>query len=265
MILVTGDKGFIGRNLTDYLLKRDHVVQGLDRKDGDVFEQLAEVPWDQIDMIYHQGAISSTTEQDVDAIYRHNVKFSIDLFEQAIKHNIVVKYASSGSVYGNSKDYTYNPLNYYAMSKLTVDMWVMQNKHRFKNRVTGFRYFNVYGHNELKDDLSTSPLYRFSEQAKTTGIIKIFKGSDKTYRDFVCVDDIIKIIVDDHAFGVYDLGTGKPKSFLEIAELVAEKYDAAIKFVPMPEIVKGKYQFYTKARPEYNHRFITVEEWLSKS
>jgi ADP-L-glycero-D-manno-heptose 6-epimerase len=265
MILITGHKGFIGRNLANHLEQRNNKVYGLDRKDGNVFEQLNDVPWKDITEIYHQGAISSTTEQNVDAIYKHNIKFSIDLFEKAIEHEIIVKYASSGSVYGNSKEYSYSPLNYYAMSKLTVDMWVKQNSRRFKKNITGFRYFNVYGKDEMKDDLSTSPIYRFSEQAKNTGIIKIFKGSDKTFRDFICVEDIISIITDDHAFGIFDLGTGTPVSFLEVAELVSEKYDAAVKFIPMPDIVKGKYQFYTKAKAEYNHHFISVKDWLAKT
>ena len=129
-----------------------------------------------------------------------------------------------------------------------------------------FRYFNVYGRDENKDDLSTSPIYRFSEQAKDTGIIRIFKGSDKTFRDFVCVEDVIKIITDEHRTGVFDLGTGNPISFLEVAELVADKYDAAVKFIPMPDIIKGKYQFYTKARSEFiYHRFQSVKEWLSRN
>jgi ADP-L-glycero-D-manno-heptose 6-epimerase len=266
MILVTGHKGFIGRNLFNHLYLKGEKVIGLDRKDGNVFEQFADIPWKDVTEIYHQGAISSTTEQNVDEIYHHNIKFSIGLFEKAIKHDIRVKYASSGSVYGNSKDYAPNPLNYYAMSKLTIDMWVMENKNRFRKNVTGFRYFNVYGRDENKDDLSTSPIYRFSEQAKDTGIIKIFKGSEKTFRDFVSVEDVIKIITDEHRTGVFDLGTGNPISFLEVAELVAEKYDAAVKFIPMPDIIKGKYQFYTKARSEFiYHRFQSVKEWLSRN
>lgn len=265
MILITGHKGFIGRNLVRYFEKKNKEVYGLDRKDGDVFAQLERVPWEKITEIYHQGAISSTTEQDVDAIYQHNVKFSIELMLNAIKYELPIKYASSGSVYGNSTDYSYNPLNYYAMSKLTVDTWVSQNMRRFSKPVVGFRYFNVYGADEQKDDFSTSPIYRFSEQAKSTGVIKIFKGSHKTLRDFVCVEDVVKIITDDHRWGIYDLGTGVPVSFLEVAEMVADKYDATVKFIPMPDIIKGKYQFYTKARTEFSHDFVRVNQWLAKA
>jgi ADP-L-glycero-D-manno-heptose 6-epimerase len=170
MILVTGFEGFIGRNLVDYLTKKGEICIGIDRVHGDVFEQLDSVNWKDISMIYHQGAISSTTEQDVDLIYQMNVRFSLKLFALAALHDIPVHYASSGSVYGNSKEYAYNPLNYYAMSKMTVDMWVKENLSAFRKPIVGFRYFNVYGANEAKDDLSTSPIYRFSEHAKEHGV-----------------------------------------------------------------------------------------------
>jgi len=261
MILVTGHKGFIGRNLVKFLSNTK--VYGLDAKDGDVFKQLEEVPWENITEIYHQGAISSTTELNVDSIYNHNIKFSIELFEKAIEYQIPVKYASSGSVYGNTRGLHLSPLNYYALSKMTVDLWVLDNIKRF-SIIAGFRYFNVYGADEQKDDFSTSPVYRFSEQAKKDGVIKIFTGSHNTYRDFICVEDVISIITKRHKSGIYDLGTTKPISFMDVAELVARKYDATIKFIPFPDIIKGRYQVYTQAKPDFDYKFISVEEWLDR-
>lgn len=263
MILVTGHKGFIGRNLVKHLGSEN--VIGLDRLDGDVFEQLEALPWKDITKIYHQGAISNTTVLDVNDIYYHNIKFSLALFEKAIEHRCEVQYASSGAVYGNSDVYLPQPLNYYALGKLTVDYWVMENIHRFK-RVIGHRYFNVYGADEKKDDFATSPIYRFSEQAKKTGVITIFSGSHKTSRDFICVDDIVKVITTNvRVSGIYDLGTMKPVSFLDVAEWVSEKYNATVKFIPMPEILKGRYQFHTKARPHFTEfMFTSVKEWLEK-
>lgn len=263
MILVTGHKGFIGRNLMRYL--SNYQVIGLDRLDGNVFEQLEQIPWEDIRVIYHQGAISNTTVLDVDDIYYHNIKFSIALFEKAIQHGCHVRYASSGSVYGNSTDYTPQPLNYYALSKLTVDYWVLENIQRFKS-VIGFRYFNVYGADEKKDDMCTSPIYRFAEQAKSTGVIKIFSGSHKTSRDFIAVEDVVNVITNAvRVSGIYDLGTMKSVSFLDIAEWVAAKYNATVRFDPMPEVLKGKYQFYTKARSHFTEfTFTSVKDWLEK-
>lgn len=269
MILVTGHKGFIGRNLVKHLEEQGQEVYGFDAVDGDPIELANEVPWHKISMIYHQGAISNTTELDVLKIQRWNVQSSIQIFEKAIEHKIKVHYASSGSVYGNSiadhSTYDYNPLNYYAISKLTVDLWVKENMSRFTAPVVGFRYFNVYGADERKDDYCTSPVYRFSEQAKNDGVIKIFKGSQNTYRDFVWVGDIIKIITTSPRSSIYDLGTSNSISFLDVAELVADKYDVPIKFIPFPEIIKDKYQRYTCARHEFDHSFTSVEEYLSRS
>ena len=131
------------------------MVHGFDAVDGDPIELAKDVPWNEITQIYHLGAISNTTELDVLKIQRWNVQSALQIMEKAIEHNIPVTYASSGSVYGNSMcqgQYEYNPLNYYAISKLTVDYWVKENLSRFKAPVVGLRYFNVYGADEKKDD-----------------------------------------------------------------------------------------------------------------
>lgn len=270
MKLVTGHKGFIGRNLVKYLEAQGDKVYGFDAVDGDPIEQAKDVPWDEITQVYHLGAISNTTELDVLKVQRWNVESSIQIMEWAIMKNIPVTYASSGSVYGNSmyrtRQYEYNPLNYYALSKLTVDYWVKENLSRFKAPVVGLRYFNVYGMDEKKDDFCTSPVYRFSEQAKATGVIKIFEGSEKTYRDFVCVEDVVQLTARRYReHGTYDVGCGTAISFLDVAIMVAKKYNATIQFIPFPEIIKGKYQKYSLARPHFDgHDFVQVHEFVQR-
>jgi ADP-L-glycero-D-manno-heptose 6-epimerase len=269
-ILVTGSKGFIARNLIRRLKHEGNEVVGYDIKDSeyvDTIDFLTEFDFDGIDLIYHLGAISSTTEQDILKINHYNTWFSIELFKAAIMKEIPVVYASSGSVYGNTMDdgeYLINPLNYYAASKAMIDMWVTQNMHQLKFAV-GLRFFNVYGNDEQKDDMSTSPIYRFAEQAKETGVIKIFKGSQYTHRDFVSVSDVVSSMLwarDKANPGIYDVGTGAPISFMDVAEMIADKYNATVKFVEMPAILHGKYQFYSKARPHVPLMYNTVEEWL---
>lgn len=264
MILVTGYKGFIGSRLAQRLVEENEVIVGLDAVDGDPNQRLSLVPWHKITKVYHQGAISDTTETDVDKIYHYNVKFSIDLFTKAIEHQIPVVYASSASVYGNSKSQSYNPLNYYAMSKLTVDMWVLDNIKSF-NSIVGYRYFNVYGRDENKTDWTMSPVCKFIKQAKEDRIIKVFSGSQDMKRDFICIEDVLRIVTrEPQESGIFDLGTCSAMSFLEVAELVAQKYDASIKFIPFPEKLRNKYQFYTEARTRYPHWFKTVRQWLNE-
>lgn len=267
--LVTGSEGFIGRNLINTLNDTGEEVIGYDTKSYELKSIISQIDFSQIKTIYHLGAISSTTEQDVDKIYHHNTWFSIELFKKAIEHHIPVVYASSGSVYGNTiKDelYLHSPLNYYAATKLMVDIWVQDHIEEFEH-VAGLRFFNVYGDNEQKDDLSISPIYRFTQQAKTDGVIKIFRGSHHTYRDFISVEDVIKAMkwhMGNHKKGIYDVGTGHCISFMDVAEMISTKYNVPIKFIDMPDVIKGKYQSYTKARNNLPFYCMTVKDWLDQ-
>ena len=99
--------------------------------------------------------------------------------------------------------------------------------------------------------------------SKDTGALKLFEGSDKFLRDFICVDDIVDIVLNnDKPSGIYDLGTSNPTSFQEVGELVAEKYNGIIKYIPFPEHLEGKYQTYTCAKKEWDYKFTTIKEYL---
>jgi ADP-L-glycero-D-manno-heptose 6-epimerase len=218
-------------------------------------------------MIIHNGAMSSTVEKNWMSIAHYNQDFTAHLFGRAIEYQIPIKYASSASVYGNQKKNRklINPLNQYAISKLIIDYYVLDHIDKFKY-IQGFRYFNVYGTGEedkLKVD-QASPVSKFMQQANDTGKIKIFEGSDRFLRDFVCVDDIVDIVMNNSApSGIYDVGTGKPISFQKVAELVAKKTGAEIEEIPFPKHLEGKYQDYTCAKMDWiDYEFTTVEDYL---
>jgi ADP-L-glycero-D-manno-heptose 6-epimerase len=263
MILVTGSEGFIGRNLVAKLKEQDKEVLEFDIKHHRPEEiyTLFEIP--KIKLIYHLGAISSTLETNLDLLYRHNVEFSIDLFNMAISHRIPVVYTTSASVFGNTmKDekYIYNPLNYYATTKMLTEMWLFQNRSKF-HALSVPRLFNVYGADERKADMSTSPICKFTQQAKETGVITLFKGSHNMIRDFVAIEDVLEVLIDLKKFGFYDVGTCEPISFQDVAEMIADKYNATIKYVPMPDKMKPSYQYYTKARQNVIW-YQSVEKWI---
>ena len=143
MIIITGSKGFIGQNFLKYLIEHsDEKIITVDEKDCwdwiTFFEE-----WDEVSLILHQGAISDTTETDIDKLHGTNVWFTIELFEKAIEHEIDVKFASSASVYGNQQGII-NPLNYYAITKLQMDYYIQDHIEEFSS-IQSFRYFNVYG------------------------------------------------------------------------------------------------------------------------
>jgi ADP-L-glycero-D-manno-heptose 6-epimerase len=146
-------------------------------------------------------------------------------------------------------------------------MWVQNNMSIFSAPIVGFRYFNVYGNDEEKEDYCTSPVYRFSQQAKNEGVIRIFEGSENTFRDFVSVNDVVNIITSDYyQSGIYDVGTSQPISFLDVAILVSKKYNVPIKFIPFPDILKDKYQYYTRAQDHFiGYNFISVEDYVRTS
>ena len=262
MIILTGYKGFIGRNFFDNLLKEEVYRVEIDES----FNFLEEYDkWDEVKLIIHMGACSSTTERDLNKIHKYNVDFTIKLFEKAIEHGIPVKYASSASVYGNTVG-RMNPLNYYAISKLQIDYWVQDNIDRF-SKIQGYRFFNVYGkyeENKIKVNQS-SPVTKFINDIQKNGVIKLFEGSDDMIRDFVDVSDLVDIVLNkDLPSGIYDIGTGYPISFQEVADLVVKKHGGTIEYTPFPDHLKGKYQYYTCADVDYldGYKFKNIDEFI---
>ena len=258
MIIVTGSKGFIGQNFLKAL--KDKEIKEVEKNDSWHFRQSFN-DWNKVELILHQGAISHTTSTNLKALQHFNVEFSQWILQQAIKYQIPIKYASSASVYGHTLT-DMNPLNYYAISKLTVDYWIQDHINEF-SFIQAFRYFNVYGEGEENKGDQASPISKFTKQVKEDGKIKLFEGSDKFLRDFVFVDDVVDIVLNnDKPSGIYDLGTSNPTSFQEVGELVAEKYNGIIKYIPFPEHLKGKYQTYTCAKKEWDYKFTTIKEYL---
>ena len=257
MIILTGHEGFIGKKFLEKLTDKE--VIKVEKNNSWHFRTFNE--WQKVELIIHQGAISDTTCTNLKAINHFNVEFTEWLCEQAIRYQIPIKYASSASVYGNQQGII-NPLNYYAISKVISDYWVQDNIDRF-SLVQGLRYFNVYGDGEDHKGDQASPVHKFTQQVKDVGALKLFEGSDKFLRDFICVDDIVDIVLNnDKPSGIYDLGTSNPISFQKIGDLIAKKYNGIIKYVPFPEHLKGKYQTYTCAKKEWDYKFTTIEDYI---
>ena len=256
MNIVTGHKGFIGSHLFKKLPKSIGVEQ------DDAFKFLNEFnDWKKVDCVYHMGGISSTTETDLGKIFLNNVHFTQRLFEKCIQYKIPVKYASSASVYGNQYP-NINPLNYYSLSKATIDFWVMDNITKFSN-IVGYRFFNVYGRNEKHKEDQASVVYQFMRQCEKKKPIKVFRGSENYIRDFICVEDVVNVILSfQKPSAIYDLGTSNPISFMDVANKIANRFDGTIQYMDFPHHLVRKYQYTTCARKEFDYNFMTVDEWL---
>ena len=261
-ILITGHRGFIGKNLWLYFKSKGHNVQGWEW--GDTPEFL--LPRD-LDLVIHCGAISSTTEYNAEKLMKKNYEFTTDLIVKCLEDNVDLQYASSASVYGDGKTFRETddcrPMNGYAWSKYLIDRFVLESiSMPLPINIQGFRYFNVYGQHESHKGDQASPINKFKTQALVDESIMLFEDSEKYLRDFICVDDICKVheqMIDADVSGIFNVGTGTAVSFQTIGEAFAEKYDVSIKNIPMPGNLKGNYQEFTQANIEKLSQYVDIE------
>lgn len=252
-ILLTGHKGFIGQNLL--LGLKQYNVVGYEW--GSILPSLKDFDW-----IIHLGAISSTTEKNIEQLKLQNVDFSIDLYENCVYNNVNMQFASSASVYGLTSSFDENsicdPKTPYATSKYAFEQYVQ--KHPPKNSLIQiFRYFNVYGPFEDHKKNQASPYHSFIQQAKEQKKIKLFKNSENYLRDFVHVDKIVdwhRKFFEVKESGIWNFGTGIATSFYTIAKEIQNKYNCDIEYIDMPNELLNNYQTFTRANVEKLNRTL---------
>lgn len=293
MIVVTGGAGFIGSNLVAALEERaagDIVVSdflGQDEKWCNLakHELAAVVPPDrllayldahasEIEVIFHMGAISATTERDVDLIVASNFALSQRLWDWCTAHQARLIYASSAATYGDGSagfddDRTpaalakLRPLNAYGWSKHLFDRRVARlvvgNAPRPK-QWAGLKFFNVYGPNEYHKGTMKSVVAHIYPRARAGEAARLFKSHNPAYpdggqkRDFIYVRDCVAMMLwlYDHpdVNGLFNAGTGKARSFLDLASAVyrAIGREPKIEYVDTPVEIRDKYQYFTEAR-----------------
>jgi len=291
MILVTGAAGFIGSVITARLIGQGHQVAACDRfETGQKWRNLAKHPvvdivapqslcdWvkangQDIEAIVHMGAISATTETDVDLIVETNFRLSRDLWRLAAEYGVRFIYASSAATYGageqgfrddQSADYLagLRPLNAYGWSKALFDVAAirMAQQDAAPPFWAGLKFFNVYGPNEYHKGGQRSVVHQIYEQVRDTGRARLFQSHHPDYedggqlRDFVWVEDCAAMVdwlleAEPGQSGLYNCGTGKARSFLDLARAVFAAMDREpdIHFVPTPDAIRRHYQYFTEA------------------
>jgi len=228
-----------------------------------------------ITAIIHMGAISATTEKDADLIVRTNFTLSKHLWTFCVENDVPFIYASSAATYGGGEhgfDDEFNaeyfaklrPLNAYGWSKHLFDRWVLaQTKNRnAPPQWAGLKFFNVYGPNELHKGSQASVVSHIYPLAKEDKISKLFKSCNPQYadgwqlRDFVWVGDCVNVVLwlldNPQISGLFNVGSGEARSFYDLAKNVYMALDKEpkIEFIDMPENLRAKYQYYTKANLE---------------
>jgi ADP-L-glycero-D-manno-heptose 6-epimerase len=265
-LLITGHKGFIGKNLVNYI--KQHTDWQVDTYElGDGYPGVMDCDW-----VIHLGANSSTTERNVDGILKQNYDFTVRLFDECKTFGVNFQFASSASLYGLGNSFSetdpVDPKNPYAWSKYLAERYIMD--HLGGATVHCFRYFNVYGNYENHKAGQASPITQFSKQNP----IKVFENSSSYLRDFIAVEDVCRIHVEFikkvKESGVYNVGTGKTRSFQDVANIISKRNNAVIEYIPMPDILKSSYQAYTCADISKlesvlgPQQWIEIGEWLDK-
>lgn len=315
MIVVTGGAGFIGSNLIAMLNAKGYknILVVDDLTDGTKFKNLADcdiadyldkeefLPYLQgekrlntrFDVIFHQGACSSTTEWDGRFMMQNNYEYSKAVVHYCHEHQTQLIYASSAAVYGGGTTFREErrfeaPLNVYGYSKFQFDQYIRQHFCNANFPIVGLRYFNVYGPREAHKGNMSSVAFHLANQLKEKGVIKLFEGCDgysagEQRRDFIYVNDVVDVNLwfwqNPEVSGIFNVGTGQSETFNAVAEAVLSWYQrGTLEYIPFPAHLRGCYQSFTEAditrlrSAGFNQPFKTVREgvglyldWLETS
>lgn len=312
-ILVTGGAGFIGSNIagaladhTDYRVVVSDMFASTEKwrnlskhpifeiiTPGDMFHWLDTHRRD-LSAIIHMGAVSSTTERDVDLILENNFTLSCALWRWATDNEKRFIYASSAATYGDGsagfKDEIeigalrkLRPMNAYGWSKHLFDQFVSMatsGSDKVPTQWAGLKFFNVYGPNEYHKDDQRSVVNQIFPHAQYGRPVKLFKSYNPNYkdggqlRDFVYVKDCVKVVAwllaNPHISGLFNIGTGQARSFedLALATFAAVGKPPSIHYIDMPESLRPKYQYRTEANMDrlraagYTEKFASIEDGI---
>jgi ADP-L-glycero-D-manno-heptose 6-epimerase len=286
MIIVTGGAGFIGSALVwalnergeDDILIVDHLgtsekwknLRALRYADYMEKDDFLDCLWDNcldapVSCILHMGACSATTEKDASYLVRNNFDYTKQVLEYAAENDIRVVYASSAATYGDgSQGYrddetaldALRPLNMYGYSKQMADQWALRNGHL--KTAAAVKFSNVFGPNEQHKGDMRSMVSKAWKQIRAEGKVKLFKSHREEYadgeqvRDFVYVKDAVAMTLfladNPERNGIFNVGCGAARSWNDLATAVFKSLDKPvnIEYVPMPEELRGKYQYHTE-------------------
>ncbi|MEL7425906.1 MAG: ADP-glyceromanno-heptose 6-epimerase [Bacteroidota bacterium] len=242
----------------------------------------------EVEMVFHLGARTDTTEQDRELFDRLNLHYTQAVWKICTEKQIPLIYASSAATYG-AGEHGYDdehgivdqlqPLNPYGDSKNLFDQWALQ-QNSTPPRWYGLKFFNVYGPNEYHKGRMASVIFHTFNQIKRTGAMKLFRSHRPDFkdgeqsRDFIYIKDVVKMILwlwqNKATNGLYNIGTGQARTFYDLAAntFLAQDKEPAISFIDTPSDIRDTYQYFTEANMNklrsagYPHPTFTLEEGI---
>jgi len=310
MIVVTGAAGFIASVVASrFLQDKDYQLVLVDdfsrldkvrnyenfkntkQVDRSEFTAWLDLNYANVEFIIHLGARTDTTEQSVELFNRLNLNYTKQIWKQCIEYNLPLIYASSAATYGDgtlgfddneSTMPNLTPLNPYGDSKQDFDVWALSQTEK-PNFWAGLKFFNVYGPNEYHKGRMASVVFHTFNQVNKTDKMKLFRSHKEEYnngeqlRDFIYVKDVADVILflmknsKKENSGIYNLGTGKARSFLSLAKATFKAMGKAenIEYIDIPEDIRDTYQYFTEAKMEklvnigYIKPFTSLEDGVT--
>ncbi len=238
--------------------------------------------WRHVEGIVHLGACSATTETDATYLIHNNFEYSKRVAEIALKHRIRMVYASSCATYGDgslgycddeAEIHRLRPMNMYGYSKQLFDLYA--RRQGWLTSLTGCKFSNIYGPNELHKANMRSVVCRAFEQITASGVLQLFRSYRSEYadgeqmRDFLYVKDAVRMLwfLLNHpkGAGLYNIGSGKAETWnqLAAAAFAAMGREVNMQYIEMPESLRDRYQYYTKAEMDKLHRLGYTDEPMS--
>lgn len=307
MIIITGSAGFIGSCLVkkfNQIGKKDLILvddfsnplknKNLENKEfyekihRDSFISWLDTHHAEVELVCHIGARTDTTEFNTEIFDALNLNYTKAVWTSCAKFRIPLIYASSAATYGLG-EYGYaddharipdlKPLNPYGESKNNFDKWALLQPET-PPFWAGLKFFNVYGPNEYHKGRMASVIFHAHRQIKEKAEVKLFRSHRPDYedgkqlRDFIYVKDVVDVIAwlaqHQPESGIYNLGTGKARSFYDLAAATfsAMEKPVHIEFVDTPADIRDKYQYFTEADMEklrkagYTAPFTDLEEGI---